>query len=147
SQIINLQKKHVKIKKEHFMKIKEIIILMLSPVLGFLAFIIPELFGKSLYLREIFTLSFIGDVYENIILIPSVALLIVVGIALGFIRPRLWFISGVLTIIAFPIASLFEMIISPTSHNLWPIEFVIYCIFTIPATLGAYVGKTAKFRL
>ena len=126
------------------MKLKEISILILSPILGFLAFLIPELFGTSINMKGIFTTSLIGDIYKNMIFIPSVTLLMVVGIVLGFIRPRVWLLSGLLTIIVFPIASLFEMIISPTSHNLWPVEFFIYCVFAIPATLGAYIGKRVK---
>lgn len=129
------------------MKSKEISILILSPILGFLAFLIPELFGTSIDLKDVFTISFIEDIYKSMIFIPTLILLIIIGFVLGFISPRQWFLLGLLTIIIFPIASLYEIIISRTSHNLWPIEFALYCFFAIPAILGAYMGNRIKSRL
>ncbi len=39
--------------------------------------------------------------------------------------------------ILFPLATICEMIFETNSHNLFPIEIMIYAIFTIPAILGA----------
>ena len=33
---------------------------------------------------------------------------------------------GFSTIVLFPIASIAELIVDPTSHNLWPLEFFIW---------------------
>lgn len=128
------------------MKFKEISILILSPILGFLAFIIPELFGTGIDMKSISFLAIIADVYESVIFIPTLIMLFSIGIILGYIRPKLWIYSGLLTITIFPLASLFEIINSPTSNNLWPLEFVIYCVLAIPAILGAYIGNRTKIK-
>ena len=43
--------------------------------------------------------------------------------------------------VLFPIASIAEMILYPTSHNLWPLEFFVYGILSIPAVVGALIGS------
>jgi len=126
------------------MNSKEMTIILLSPILGFLAFLIPEIFGSSINVKYIFNASFIQAIYESMIPIPTLSLLIIIGIILGFISPRLWFLSGVLTLSIFPIVAFCEMITNPTSHNLWPIEFILYFVFTIPAIGGAYIGNRVK---
>jgi len=47
---------------------------------------------------------------------------------------------GLLTMVLFPVLAICEMIVDPSSHNLLPFEFIIYCFFTIPAMIGAYLA-------
>jgi hypothetical protein len=33
---------------------------------------------------------------------------------------------------------------NPTSHNLWPFEYLFLCIFAVPALFGAAAGTRGK---
>ena len=62
------------------------------------------------------------------------------GIFLGGIHPKRGWLLGLSTMSLLPILAFFEMLADPYSHNLWPIEFVIYGFLTIPGITGAYIG-------
>lgn len=79
--------------------------------------------------------------WEKLQLIPTIILLLGVGGVLGFIRPMNWLVLGASTVILFPLAAILEMLVDSGSHNLWPIEFVLYGIFIAgPALVGAFFG-------
>jgi len=130
-------------------KFAAICALFLSPILGFFAFFIPVLFkygidtGKR---KECFS-ALIGYTFENTVPLPTLILLFCLGFMLGLAGSRIWFILGLLTIFIFPINAVYEMNIDPSSHNLWPFEFFIYILFTVPALIGAFFGskKSRKY--
>ena len=51
---------------------------------------------------------------------------------------------GIATVALLPVAAFAEMIISSTSHNLWPLEFIIYGLISLCAVAGAFAGRFAK---
>ena len=53
---------------------------------------------------------------------------------------------GISTMALFPILAFLEMMKDPYSHNLWPIEFVLYGFTTIPGICGAYAGTVIRKR-
>jgi hypothetical protein len=44
----------------------------------------------------------------------------------------------------FPLADLLETLVTPNSHNLWPFQLLLDFILSIPAILGAFMGKAFK---
>jgi hypothetical protein len=72
----------------------------------------------------------------------SIVLLIASGCAVGIVWswPRPLAI-GLCTVAALPLVALAEMVSDPTSHNLWPFEFVIYGFMAAPGFVGAYLGR------
>ncbi len=48
---------------------------------------------------------------------------------------------GMATMALFPVMSLAEMIADPTSHNLWPFEWFLYGVETLPGLVGAFLGQ------
>ena len=62
------------------------------------------------------------------------------GIFLGVIYPKREILLGISTMSLFPVLAFLEMGKDPYSHNIWPIEFVIYGFTTIPGIIGAYAG-------
>lgn len=44
--------------------------------------------------------------------------LLIVGLVSGYYRPDRWFLAGIATVILFPVFTVVEMILSPSSHNL-----------------------------
>jgi hypothetical protein len=52
---------------------------------------------------------------------------------------------GLMSMTLLPLAAICEMIADSSSHNLFPIEFILYGFYTIPATIGAYISQFFKF--
>ncbi len=67
--------------------------------------------------------------------------LAVVGLFAGFIRPQKWALWGFATMVLFPLWAIVEITLDPTSHNLWPIEFVCYGVESLAAVAGARLGS------
>jgi len=73
----------------------------------------------------------------------NVVLLFVSGGVVGALfgrRPGRAFLLGLATMTAFPFFAMAEMIVEPTSHNVWPIEFFIYFVLGLIAGIGALAG-------
>lgn len=71
----------------------------------------------------------------------SAVLLFSSGVLLGFRTSKHPVIFGMCTMAAFPLLALAEMVADSKSHNLWPLEFLIYGVISLVAVAGAYVGK------
>ena len=82
--------------------------------------------------------------WENLALAPTVFALVSLGLVLGAIQPRFWYVLGGSPVALLPIAAAMEMIVSPTSHNLWPLELLLYSIMGLPSFLGAFVGSRLR---
>src|SRR5581483_6901549 len=72
--------------------------------------------------------------------LPTACLLYTLGMVLGFLQPRWWWLLGAATGFLLPVLTTIDMIRWPTTHNLWPFEFVFYAVIASPALLGALLG-------
>jgi hypothetical protein len=88
----------------------------------------------------------IRTAWENMAPVPTALSLFVLGVALGAAQPRFWWVAGGGTVALLPLAALAEMIVSPKSHNAWPIEFALYGVVGLAAVGGAAVGRLARRR-
>jgi hypothetical protein len=50
---------------------------------------------------------------------------------------------GVATVALLPILAIAEMCVSSTTHNLWPLEFIIYGVISLCGVAGAFTGRFA----
>jgi len=50
---------------------------------------------------------------------------------------------GIATVALLPILAIAEMSVSSTTHNLWPLEFLIYGLISLCAVAGAFAGRFA----
>jgi hypothetical protein len=50
---------------------------------------------------------------------------------------------GIGTIALLPILAVVEMCVSSTTHNLWPLEFMIYGLIRLCTVAGAFAGRFA----
>ena len=121
-------------------------VVIVAAVLGFLSITLPPYIipGKKLVAYEAPLFPFIRTAIENLSISPTAGLLVFSGGVIGYLKPQKWRLLGFSTIVLFPIASIAELIVDPTSHNLWPLEFFIYGMLSIPAILGALVGSKLK---
>jgi hypothetical protein len=79
--------------------------------------------------------------WENLTILPTLGCFFGLGFLLGLAHPSRWLLLGCATIAAPPILAICEMIVSPTSHNLWPLEFLLYGVVNSPSLLGAFLGS------
>lgn len=122
-----------------------LIVFALGAVLGIISIIIPPLWivDVKVYESPLFPLLRTGiegmSGWSYLFLFSS-------GIFLGAIYPKREILWGISTMSLFPILAFLEMMKDPYSHNLWPIEFVIYGFTTIPGIIGAYAGTFIRKR-
>jgi hypothetical protein len=69
------------------------------------------------------------------------------GIILGCLGRGNPFLLGIATVVLLPVFAIAEMIVSPTSHNLWPLEFAIYGLVSLSAVVGAFLGRFIRRRV
>jgi hypothetical protein len=124
--------------------------LALAPLLGFSALFLPAwtMGGLTLPAGNNAMARLIEEVPKHMLFLPSIALLVLSGLVVGSMTGSFWFLSGVLTILVFPVGALYDlMILDPRSHNLWPFEFAIYLIMATPGIIGAWIGHRVAGRL
>ena len=71
------------------------------------------------------------------------------GLVLGLAQPRFWLLLASLTaslpMLLNALNVVHDCLRDPTSHNLWPFEFVILFVMAFPVLPGAFIGS--KLRL
>jgi hypothetical protein len=69
-------------------------------------------------------------------------LLFLSGLILGLLRSAP--ICAAATILWLPVVAVAEMLVDATSHNLWPMEFVIYALLSVVRIVGTFVGSRVR---
>lgn len=77
----------------------------------------------------------------------SLFLLPAIGLVAGLIEPRTGWIAALATMAAFPVIVVGEILDNPTSHNLWPLEFMMYGVLTVYAASPAFVLGWLRRRI
>jgi hypothetical protein len=82
--------------------------------------------------------------------LPTLISFLIAGVVLGAAQPRHWRLLSASTL-ALPfllhlINVVHDIMLDPTSHNLWPFEFVMLAIIEFPAVPGAFVGSSIRNR-
>ena len=121
-------------------------VVIVAAVLGFISIISPPYLipGKEVVFYEASLFSFIQTAIKKLSILPTTVLLILSGGFVGYLKPEKWRLLGFSTILLFPIASISEMFLYPTTHNLWPLEFLVYGVLSIPPLIGALIGSKLK---
>jgi hypothetical protein len=120
------------------MKTKKILSLLLISVFGIVSVILPVLFLPDLDRIESPLFPMLGTGLKSIS-VWSFGFLFLSGLIGRLVINLPGWKIGLLTIVLFPLASICEIMVDPTSHNLLPVELFLYASYSIPAMLGAYV--------
>ena len=82
--------------------------------------------------------------WANVRMAASAGSFLVLGLALGIAQPRRWLLLAVVAISSSPVFLavniLHDWTRDATSHNLFPFEFLIYGVISLPALAGALLG-------
>ena len=113
--------------------------------LGVSAVILPVwLLSLRRYTAPLFPLVRSG--IEGISLLTLV-FLFVSGLLLGFFGRGHPFLLGIATMALLPLLAIAEMVVEPTSHNVWPLEFMMYGFVSFSAVFGACIGRLVKSKV
>lgn len=126
------------------MKLKNILPLVAVSILGIASMIVPvSILGDSLkhYDSPLFPILRTG--LEGFSAYSLLFLLLSGFIVKLFSDVSFWKI-GLMSMALFPLAAICEMIVDSSSHSLFPIEFILYGFYTIPAIIGAYISQIIK---
>lgn len=125
------------------MKLKNTFAFLAIAVLGFLSILIPALLNSDLKQYEAPLFPLLRTALEGISMY-SFGLLFLSGALVKYVsEPSFWKI-GLMSMVLFPIATFCEIIADSTSHNMFPIEFILYIIYSTPAIVGAYFSHKLK---
>ena len=125
------------------MKTKRIISIVTISILGMISIVLPVFFLDDLkhYDSPLFPLIRTG--IEGISMY-SLSFLIFSGFIVKLFSDVPSWKIGLMSMILFPLAAICEMIADSSSHNMFPIEFIFYGFYTIPAIIGAYTSQLIK---
>jgi len=121
------------------MKLNSYLTYLLISFLGVLSIVFPVFFQPDLKQYDAPLFPLIRTGIEGISIWSFIFLFLSGFVVKFFIELSGWKI-GLLTMALFPIWILAEVIIDPTSHNLFPFEIILYSLYTIPAIIGAYIS-------
>jgi hypothetical protein len=75
-------------------------------------------------------------------------LLLIVGFVWGLLLPWPYsLLAAIFKVASLPAIAIVEMFGDSTSHNLWPLEFLVYAGLTLVPVLGMTVGLSLRKRL
>ncbi len=125
------------------MKTKRIISIVTIAILGMSSIVLPVFFLDDLkhYDSPLFPLIRTGIEGTSMY---SLGFLIFSGFIVKLFSDVPSWKIGLMSMILFPLAAIFEMIADSSSHNMFPIEFIFYGFYTIPAIIGAYTSQLIK---
>lgn len=113
---------------------------LLASSLGVLSIVLPIFFLPNIKQYDSPLFSIIRTGVEGISY-WSFGLLFLSGFIIKIFSQASSLKLGLATMSLFPIMTILEMIVDPTSHNLFPIEFIYYGILSVPAITGAFISQ------
>jgi len=137
------------LKEARALQLINVLFFIVAAVLGSLSIILPPYIspGKKVVFYDAPLFPIIATAIKNLSIFPTTLLLLIAGFIVGYLKSDIWWLLGFATVILFPIAAISEMILYPTTHNLWPLELLVYGILSIPPIIGALLGSKLKKRM
>ena len=114
-----------------------------ASILGLLSVVLPTFFQHDLKKYDAPLFPLIRTGIEGISS-WSFGLLFCSGFGLKLMSRLSGWKIGLATMALFPIMTIIELIADSSSHNLLPIEFIFYAVFSLPAILGAYLAQGVR---
>jgi hypothetical protein len=129
--------------KKLFMKLTNVFTLIVISILGMLSITLPIFILEDLksYDSPLFPLIRTG--IEGVSKF-SLFFLFLSGFMIKFFSDLSSWKIGLASMVLFPLAAFLEMAVDSSSHNMFPVEFISYAIYTLPAVLGASISQIIK---
>lgn len=114
--------------------------------LGLACILLPVILSPPVRLRPAPLFPLLREAVEGMTWVP-IALLVVLGLLGGLLTRLPTFLIAPASIASLPAAAIAEMYVQATSHNLWPIEFLVYFLLSVPVMLAALLGRVLSWLL
>lgn len=116
---------------------------LLASILGVISIVLPTFFLPDLKQYDSPLFPLIRTAIEGIS-IWSFGLLLLSGFGVKLLSKLSGWKIGLTTMALFPMMVIFEMFVDSSSHNMFPIEFILYAAYSVPAIIGAYIAQGIK---
>jgi hypothetical protein len=116
-----------------------------APVLGLVAMVLPALLWPPERSYDAPLFPALRNAQEHVG-IKQLVLFFVAGLVLGRIDDRRPWFLGLIAVSLLPLAAIAEMVVDPTSHNLWPFEFAFYAAYGAVIASGIVVSRRLPRR-
>lgn len=113
--------------------------IVFAAALGLVAVILP-VFLHHVHLRPAPLFPVVATGIKKLSSLTLV-LLFASGFLVGLVGRGHPLLLGACTMALFPILAFAEMLSDHTSHNLFPIEFILYAVISLAAVAGAFLGR------
>jgi hypothetical protein len=121
---------------------------LLAAIAGLACFVLPpHLAGIRHPYLGLTHFPWFQSAINDLRFIPTACSLCLLGVVLGFVQSRWWWLLGCAPGFFLPIFTTIDMIQWPKTHNLLPFELVIYAMIASPAFIGAFLGFLLKRSL
>ncbi len=107
--------------------------------LGVASFIVPLVISPPLKFYESPLFPIVRTSVEQMGFL-TFSLLFAGGLVFGLLFRRSSALCAATMLLWLPVVAIAEMVVDPTSHNLFPIEFGLYAVFSIVPMFGAWLG-------
>jgi hypothetical protein len=108
----------------------------------------PSANGHTLYGHPL--IRWFAWILAHIRFQPTMLAFLIAGMALGAVQPRFWPVLAASTMVLPCLLNTINLVhdtsLDPTSHNLWPFEFVMLGILGFPAIPGAFFGSRIRMK-
>lgn len=76
--------------------------------------------------------------------LEQLGLLLLAGVLLGFVTQKRMWLLGLAAIAPLPVAAVLEMLVDPSSHNLFPFEFLLYGLYSLIVVAGLVAARMIR---
>ena len=112
---------------------------LLIAIAGYVVFIVPVLVAPlPSHMGSVLFQTYSDAVYSAGW--ANFVLLFILGVGLGQFVSKRSGATGCASVVLLPILAIIEMVKDPTSHNLFPFEFITYAFFGGIVLIGSLVG-------
>jgi hypothetical protein len=125
------------------MKLNKVPAFIAISILGMLSIILPVFILEDLRTYDSPLFPLIRTGIEGISTY-SLSFLFLSGFIVKLFSNASFWKIGFMSMALFPLAAICEMIADSSSHNMFPIEFIFYGIYTIPSIIGAYTSQVIR---
>lgn len=115
-------------------------------VLGLACVLAPVVITPPARLRPAPLFPLLREAVEGIGWVP-IAALAALGLLGGLFTRLPTFLIAPASIAGLPAAAILEMLVDPTSHNMFPLEFAVYFFMAVPVMLAALLGRFVRWLL
>ena len=122
---------------------KKWLILPIAAIFDLLAMILPVLLFPPVHWYDAPLFPVIRNAVEHVGR-GQLVLLFTVGMALGFLSRMRPAILGGVAISLLPLAAIAEMVVDSTSHNLFPLEFMVYAFYGGIVAIGVFIARRIR---